>query len=114
MVEAELPDAVVAFQDMLCDACMYSNDGECVKDDVECPVATVKRSYRRGGKVKSQCFCNVLVSTLAQHPLKDIMSRANAALESVTPDSLNCRWMCGPFKSRELCSDFVQLAGKLL
>ncbi|MGZ4953113.1 MAG: hypothetical protein ACXV5A_06930 [Halobacteriota archaeon] len=49
MVEAELPDAVVAFQDMLCDACMYSNDGECVKDDVECPVATVKRSYRRGG-----------------------------------------------------------------
>ncbi len=49
MVKADLPDAVVAFQDMLCDACMYSNDGECVKDDAECPVATVKRSYRKGG-----------------------------------------------------------------
>jgi len=49
MVEAELPDGVVAFQDMLCDACIYSNDGECVKNDAECPVATVKRSYRRGG-----------------------------------------------------------------
>ncbi len=47
--ELALPDVVVAFQDMLCDACMYSNDGACVKDNAECPVATVKRSYRKGG-----------------------------------------------------------------
>ena len=49
MGELTLPAAVVAFQDLLCDACLYSNDGECVKDDAECPVATVKRSYRKGG-----------------------------------------------------------------
>ncbi len=49
LVEADPPDEVIAFQDMLCDACKQSNDGECVKDDDECPIDIVTRAYKRGG-----------------------------------------------------------------
>ncbi len=49
MVEADPPESVAAFQDMLCNACQKQNAGECVKDDDECPIATVARAYKRGG-----------------------------------------------------------------
>ncbi|MGZ4901609.1 MAG: hypothetical protein ACXVIG_04785 [Halobacteriota archaeon] len=49
MAEAELPDEVIAFQDVLCDACTYANDGECVKDDDECPMSIVAQAHKRGG-----------------------------------------------------------------
>ncbi len=49
LVEAEPPHEVIAFQGMLCGVCRNENAGECVKDDSECPIATVTRAYKRGG-----------------------------------------------------------------
>ncbi|MGZ4883700.1 MAG: hypothetical protein ACXV5I_02695 [Halobacteriota archaeon] len=47
MMEADLPEKVAAFHYMLCNACQIQNAGECAKDDEECPIATVGRSYKR-------------------------------------------------------------------
>ena len=49
MMEEDPPENVAAFHNMLCNACQKQNDGECIKEDAECPIVTVARAYRRGG-----------------------------------------------------------------
>ncbi|MGZ4885639.1 MAG: hypothetical protein ACXV5N_10005 [Halobacteriota archaeon] len=47
MMEVFPPERVAAFQNMLCNACQQQNEGECVKDDDDCPIDTVGRAYKR-------------------------------------------------------------------